>query len=476
MQYVARVQSPFERSFLRRAMARKRNTDAEADIPNALADQAADGEPVLKKYAGVVHIGADLTLYQRRAFNVLLFWAMPDMPRTTRHAINLDELAWGMGLERASQRMQRLVENLDKMMEARVVWNLLDEKGDLEEWESATLLPYVKVNRRERKVTYEFTRAFQERVYNPSEFAEIALRMQRVFRSEHALALYENTRRFLVQGETPWIPIETFRTLMGVNDKPYYDEYKYLNARLIKPAMQQVNECSDILLQLKTKRRSRAVAELKFLVSENPQMSLFTESLKQEPDAIRAEDKRRLMLRLSGYRITGKRAEQLIDTHGEEEILAALAAADAWMDAKEKQRETIANPAGVAYKAITECWRLPEEKPPSTIATDTSAREREREELEAQRREALKLEFRKAWYRDYVEALAEDQLAELRADFEAALAGRDGSQLILGRLRKQGLSGMVLGALQHHLAQQGIEPSEADFDAYLRKRVDQSGS
>ena len=454
-------------------MTKEHDIDADGDVPTALAEHAADGEPILKKYAGAVHIGADLTLYQRRAFNVLLFWAMPDMPRTTRHEIDLDELAWGMGLERASQRMQRLVENLDKMMEARVVWNLLDEKGDLEEWESATLLPYVKVSRRDRKVTYEFTNAFQERVYNPSEFAEIALRMQRVFRSEHALALYENTRRFLVQGETPWIPIETFRSLMGVNDKPYYDEYKYLNARLIKPAMQQVNDCSDIQLQLKTKRRSRAVAELKFLIAENPQMSLFTESLQQEAGAIRADDKRRLMLRLSGYRITGKRAEQLIDAHGEDEILAALDAADAWMDAKEQQKETIANPAGVAYKAITEGWRVPEAKPPSAMTTDTAAREQEQAEREAQRRESLKVEFRRAWYRAYVDGLCEARLAELRAGFEEALCGQEGDQLILGRLRKQGLKGMVLGAFQHYLARQGIEPTEAEFEAFLRKRTEQ---
>ena len=474
MQNLARVQSPFYSSFLRRAMARQSDTDADTDVPSALAEHSADGEPILKKYAGAVHIGADLTLYQRRAFNVLLFWAMPEMPRTTRHEIDLDELAWGMGMERASQRMQRLVENLDNMMEARVVWNLLDEKGDLEEWESATLLPYVKVSRRDKRVTYEFTSAFQERVYNPSEFAEIALRMQRVFRSEHALTLYENTRRFLVQGETPWIPIETFRTLMGVNDKPYYDEYKYLNARLIKPAMQQVNECSDIQLQLKTKRRSRAVAELKFLVSENPQMSLFTESLQQESGSLRAEDKRRLMLRLSGYRITGKRAEELVDTHGEDEILAALDAADAWMDAKEKRRETIANPAGVAYKAITEGWRLPEEKTPSALTADTAAREQALAEREAQRRETLKAEFRRTWYREYVEGLTEAKLAELRAGFEKALSGQDGDQLILGRLRKQGLKGMVLGAFQHHLARQGIEPSEAEFEAFLRKRTEQA--
>jgi hypothetical protein len=71
------------------------------------------------------------------------------------------------------------------------------------------------VNVRERKATYEFTRAFQDKVYNPNEFAEIALRMQRVFRSEHALALYENTRRFLMSGETPWIPRPRLERLDG---------------------------------------------------------------------------------------------------------------------------------------------------------------------------------------------------------------------------------------------------------------------
>ena len=65
-------------------MSKKKSVDVYDDeVPGALAEQAGDAEPILKKYAGAVHIGADLTLYQRRAFNVLLFWAMPEMPRTT---------------------------------------------------------------------------------------------------------------------------------------------------------------------------------------------------------------------------------------------------------------------------------------------------------------------------------------------------------------------------------------------------------
>ena len=444
-----------------------------APVPATLAEQSDDGQPVLRKYAGAVHIGADLTLYQRRAFNVLLFWAMPQMPRTTRHEIDLDELAWGMGLERASQRIQRLIESLDKMMEARVVWNLLDDKGELEEWESATLLPYVKVSKKTRTVLYEFTSAFQERVYNPSEFAEIALRMQRVFRSEHALALYENTRRFLINGETPWIPLETFRSLMGVSGKPYYDEFKYLSARLIKPAMRQVNEYSDIQLQLKTKRRNRNVVEIKYGVSTNPQMTLFAESLTQEPTQISTEGERRMLLRLSGYRITGKRAEHLLRSHTEEQIILALDAADAWMEVKEAGREPIVNPAGVAYKAITEGWRIPSEGKDIAIARTPTLENAPPTKLldsSPERQEAFESEFRKKWYAEFIERTPESELDLLRSAFEEALVASPSDRLVLEKYRKQGLTGIARGLFQHFLASRGIRPTEEDVKAYTESR------
>lgn len=453
-------------------MSTNRKEEREENIPATLNALSENSEPVLKKYVGAVHIGADLTLYQRRAFNVLLFCAMPNMPRTTRHEINVSDLAWGMGLDRATQRMSRLIDNLEKMMNARVVWNLLDEKGDLEEWESATLLPYVKFTRRTQTVTYEFTRAFQERVYSPSEFAEIALRMQRAFRSEHALALYENARRFLSFGETPWIPIDTFRKLMGVDKKPYYDEFKYLNSRLIKPCMAQINECSDIRIQMDTKRSNRVVVELKFLVECNPQMTLFAESLsRQDIGLIMADDQKRLVLRLSSYRITGKRATELIDQYEEDDIIAALDAADAWMEAKEQRRETIANPAGVVYKAVTEKWRLPADASPQTCepAPDTPSTSGTTKRNTAKRnQERLITEFRRRWYADFIKNRGTEELEALKLGFRASLETRQDSQMIIERLDKQGLTGIVFAVFQHHLASLGIAPSDREVEEYLR--------
>jgi hypothetical protein len=56
-------------------------------------------------------------------------------------------------------------------------------------------------------------------------------------------------------------------------------------------------------------------------------MSLFTESLIPATASPRGEDAHRLLLRLASFRITGKRAEQILDTYPPDDIIAGLCAA-----------------------------------------------------------------------------------------------------------------------------------------------------
>jgi hypothetical protein len=174
-------------------------------------------------------------------------------------------------------------------------------------------------------------------------------------------------------------------------------------------------------------------------------------------------------LRLSGYRITGKRAEQLLGSHSEEEIILALDAADAWMEAKEASRQAIVNPAGVAYKAITEGWRPLEAQAAreGKAQLDVEPVDKHAEERAAQRREALRAEFRRHWYSNYIEFAPADVLEELKAAFAESLSTPPGDKLILDRFRKHGLTGIVLGVFQHFLVSRGIEPDEAAFQEYL---------
>lgn len=215
-------------------------------VPATLAEQSDDGQPVLRKYAGAVHIGADLTLYQRRAFNVLLFWAMPEMPSTTRHEI-------------------------------------------------------------------------------------------------------------------------------------------------------------DIL---------------------------------------------------------------------------ALDASDAWMEIKETGREQIVNPAGVAYKAITEGWHLGSNEK-ETGTTETPAYEDIHQvkliRSHQERLETIESDFCRKWYVEFIERTPESELNLLRSAFEETLVASASDRLILGKYRKQGLTGIARGLFQHFLASQGIRPTDEEVEAYIQSTHDQGG-
>jgi hypothetical protein len=74
---------------------------------------------------------------------------------------------------------------------------------------------------------------------------------------------------------TPWWDVDVFRKLMSVDQMTSYKQFKLLNRAVIQPAMKEVNELSNIQLELETKRRGRSVTGLRFLIRPNPQLSLI---------------------------------------------------------------------------------------------------------------------------------------------------------------------------------------------------------
>ena len=94
--------------------------------------------------------------------------------------------------------------------------------------------------------------ALAEKLHDPKVFALINLSIQRQFTGGYVLALYENCFRFVKTKSTGWWEMETFRRLMGVEDSEYYQSYKHLNAKIIKPAVAEVNKVSDIVITPKS--------------------------------------------------------------------------------------------------------------------------------------------------------------------------------------------------------------------------------
>lgn len=267
----------------------------------------------VKKHVAAIHVSGKLTLLQRKLSNVLLLNAYDTLTSQNRHQIDARTLSMMIGYN--SNDMETLKQSLRGLAETVAEWDMLDEKGQ-QEWGVSSLLSYAKL--KGGVCEYAYSPALAEKLHDPKVFALINLNIQRRFTSGHALALYENCYRFIRTGSTGWWQLDLFRRLMGVEGSAYYETFKHLNAKIIKPAVAEVNKTSNIILTPEIRKQGRAVTEIRFRIKDNPQLAILDiddgEGVRHGPIYTR--------LRMLG--VSDRLARQWLATHGEDHVAAKL--------------------------------------------------------------------------------------------------------------------------------------------------------
>ena len=222
------------------------------------------------KASPAIQIQSKISLLQRRAWNVLLANAYNELPDKEIHSVSVVELAAKLGFGDGNQ--EYLKEMLRSLRSCEVEWNLLN-KDNKQVWGIAGLLASVEIE--EGICSYEFPKPLRLKLHNPRVYAKLNLRLQNRFRSRYALVLWEvcfdyfDTDRD--QGETPFIPLEVFKSLMGL-EKDEYPIFKELNRNVIKPAIKEINDLTDYHVEIEQKRLGRRIAELKFRITKVKQL------------------------------------------------------------------------------------------------------------------------------------------------------------------------------------------------------------
>ena len=217
------------------------------------------------KASPAIQIQSKITHLQRRAWNVLLANAYNELPTQEIHRVSVAELAAKLGFN--SHNEAHLKETLEALVDCTVKWNLLD-KDKKEEWGAASLLAEVHI--KDGICTYAYAPYLRLKLYNPRIYTKLNLRLQNRFTSRYAIILWEVCFDYFDlarnQGETPFIPIKTFRELMGL-EKDEYPVFKVLNRDVIKPSIKEINDLTDFCVEVEHKRIGRRIAELKFRIS-----------------------------------------------------------------------------------------------------------------------------------------------------------------------------------------------------------------
>ncbi len=310
----------------------------------------------VKKNVAAIHVSGKLSLLQRKLSNVLLLNAYDTLTSQSSHRIDAQALCLMIGYN--SNDIDTLKSALRGLAETVAEWDMLDEAGR-QEWGVSALLSYAKL--KGGVCEYAYSPALAEKLHDPKVFALINLNIQRQFTGGHALALYENCFRFVKTGSTGWWSLDIFRRLMGVDGSEYYQSFKHLNAKVIKPAVAEVNKVSDIIVTPETRKMGRAVSDIRFLIRRNPQLAILNID---DGEGTRTT---RTYARLMKLGVSDRLARQWISEHGEEYVAGKI-------DYVAGQPE-VRSPAKYLSRAISEDY-VPPDAPTTDRAGDPAIKAR----------------------------------------------------------------------------------------------------
>ena len=80
-------------------------------------------------------------------------------------------------------------------------------------------------------------------------------------KSSHSIRLYELLMKFKSTGERI-IYLDDFKSALGIFES--YKQFKELHKKVIKPAVYELNQCSDLSIKYETIKKGRSVAALGF--------------------------------------------------------------------------------------------------------------------------------------------------------------------------------------------------------------------
>ena len=372
----------------------------------------------LKKHVAAIHTDGQLSLLQRKLSNVLLVNAYDSLLTKTEHEIDEKTLCVMLGYD-SNDRLP-LKRALKALAAVQAEWDILDDDGGEVEWGVASLLSHAVLSK--GRCRYGYAPALAEKLYNPAIYASINMKVQRRFKSGHALALYENCYRFKKVGSTGWWPIQTFRRLLGVGESDYYKAFKHLNAKIIKPVVKEINTHSDIEITPEFKKQGRSISEIRFVIKPNAQLPLIDidddDSLKGTP----------IYERLIALGISHKLAQQWIISHGDDYVREKLDYADA-------QRETgkiKGSVSGFLNAAIKDDYKVSkvvplrpkgQDKAAAKARTERSLKKQAKERVASDKISRAKEEQRQAAKeaRDWLDMQGKTDREDVIARFEATL-------------------------------------------------------
>jgi hypothetical protein len=296
-----------------------------------------------KKAVQVVHSQpkAPLTLLQRKLGNAWLKNAVENPPDSAGWwEIGIRQLSRTIGFD--SNNREYLKESAEALMRVIHEWDVLAPAGNRVQWKASVLFPEIEI--RQDVFRYQISSQMRDRLIDPDVYAVIDMTVVRRFRRAPSLAIWELCVRFEKIGRTAEIGWEKLRdmTLGESAEAKTYQEYKYFKAKVLKPAISEINAESNHTITLIERKDGKRISALRFEIQRKGMVQAAQEA--PSPDDIE------LVGELATLRVPASEAQRLVKQHPSEAVRAALEYTRRRM--KDSKAAPLANPAAYFRQAL----------------------------------------------------------------------------------------------------------------------------
>jgi len=225
----------------------------------------------LKKSNAVIKTVTPLSLLDHKIIDACIFVARPKVLTQGLHVVDLDYLKWLISFN--SKNNEYLKKAFTKIQQTLIQINIIDDKNPEKDlWHSTQLLYDVTITN--GKLLFRVPESLQKNIADPKTWTLLSFRIKNKFTSVYAYTLYQRCRLDQFRDTTNWMTVDEFREIMNPGQPGLYTKFQDLQKRVIKPAVEQINEFSDILVTADYKRRGRAITDIRFIIEKNPALDL----------------------------------------------------------------------------------------------------------------------------------------------------------------------------------------------------------
>lgn len=318
----------------------------------------------LKKAVGAIHIYPLNGAYShltRRVFNALLalasrHWSSLSLEQQAevydkrivpRFKATIGDLKVVLGLSANDRGYDRIYEAIDCLYNLQFRFDVMGDHGPTWAVASRIVSEWAHAKDGSGRIEWEYPPNVFQLLMRPMPFARIDMTLANSLSSGYALALYENTCRYVNNpGQlTRKLPVEEWVKLVCTSSETNYkDEYRYFKRYVINRSLDELSAspaCPLQLTLLETKGPRGKVTHLQFKVELKRQLPLPTE-MGRGPDP-------RLVQAIRKLGVTEKKLNELIVSVDEADLQRCLDQTHQRM-----RRGNLGNPGGYF---IFECQR-----------------------------------------------------------------------------------------------------------------------